>query len=119
MKKVYMFLAVAMLLSLSCSDDPVSSNAYVGNWNFIFSGTFSGSGTVEVKPDGTFSSTVTINNVTNAVSGNVNSSGAIENGKIFYAGNEIGTLAGTFQSNTGSGTWQSSAPANGTWAANK
>ena len=75
-----------------------------------------------IGSDGKFAVTATLQGssgtFTNVISGSVSSSGSMS-ADISYAGSKIGTASGTISGNAGSGTYQTSQPSHGTWAATK
>jgi len=124
-KTIISFLFIILLFA-GCKKDesptqPVS-NPYAGNWRIAFAGDYIGGGSMPIGSDGKFAVTATLQGssgtFTNVISGSVSSSGSMS-ADISYAGSKIGTASGTISGNAGSGTYQTSQPSHGTWAATK
>lgn len=121
--KVKVLLIMLLILAFSCSkDDPTSStHQFAGNWSFTVSGQATGNGNFHIDNDGSFSVllnfTTSSGTTSNVISGKVSTDGTLQDGKILYNGQQIGTVSGTFTGNAGSGSYSSNV--SGTWAAAK
>jgi len=123
---MYLVFALVFILGgCSSDDDPTTpeANPFAGVWDITFEGTYSASESGTIGDDGSCTEEVVLSDgtgsFTNTVSFEVNSDGSISNGKIFYEGNEVGTVSGNFTGNSGSGTYATIQPSSGTWTASK
>ncbi len=125
MKKILTFTILGLFF-ISCSkDNPVTSASYQGNWRITFAGSYSGGGLFTIKNDGSFSDNIILvspqgDSSRNVFTGTISSNGALQDGKIFFGGNQVGSVTGLFTLNSASGMW--SLPPNlssSTWTANR
>ncbi|HTK81784.1 MAG TPA: hypothetical protein VL633_05790 [Bacteroidota bacterium] len=116
-------LCLVVAMCAGCKDDTSGpgpgANPYAGNWTVSFSGAFSGSRTITIGSDGTFSFSATASGLSGPVTwtGTVSATGAVS-ADATYQGQSVGYLSGNLSASSGNGTY-SSAGGNGTWSATK
>jgi hypothetical protein len=124
------FTVCGFLVLAGCSGDsdddlvtPPSANSYAGIWTVVFAGAYTGGGLVTIDAEGSCSASVLLSDgvtsFTNIIAFDVPDSGQMQNGEVLYLGTQIGTLSGQFDSNLGSGSYQTLEPSSGTWSATK
>src|SRR5690554_2272838 len=126
MKQYLLFLIVIFFFLVGCKEESPFENSnssfpYSGSWQVIFTGDYTGSGTMNIDTQGKFAVSVILKDdfgsFMNTVEGSVNTSGNM-NAAIFYSGEKIGEASGTFTQNSGSGIWITD-ETSGTWSATK
>jgi len=132
MKKYFLTICIFGALtfgSISCdsSDDNQAQienklAKFKGTWVGTFSGGDTGNWTATIDAAGKATGTVSSNSVASinfVLSGSVNENGTI-NVSYKYSDEEVGTMTGTLNEKTGSGTWDSpDQELNGTWVGTK
>jgi hypothetical protein len=109
MKKILFFIGITSLLILTgCHhNDTVGPSPFSGQWHVIFYGPYTEGGVLNVGSDGAISGTITLmdpdhNSLVVALNGTVSSSGGFF-GRIIFNHNEVGTMDGHLDKDSGSG----------------
>ena len=115
MKNTYFMLLVFFLLSvlsgcgISGTSSQEKSTPFIGNWNFVYDGIYSGSTEWKIDQDGHFGVNITVerdsHTFNNYIIGEVSETGEVT-GSILLSGNRIGSLSGNMKNNTGSGIYK-------------
>lgn len=121
--KTLLLLSCLLFLPLTgCNNDQTSApgiNPYAGRWFIAFTGTFGGTRTVSISPDGNFSFNAYLTGFSKpfTIFGSVSVVGNVS-AEIVYNTARVGSLTGRLTGSGGSGSYQTTT-GNGTWTATK
>lgn len=125
-KTLIAFMLITTFSVISCSSDDNSSQVnpydkFQGEWSGRYSGDGDGEWSATIDNSGKASGTISSDsgNFTFDIKGQVTESGELS-AEYYSDGNTVGTMAGTINETTGSGTWTiPSMGVQGTWTGTK
>lgn len=112
-------LIILLFTCLACKKTDSANNPFAGSWSGQFSGTDSGTWTINISNNGTISGT----GFSNVYAGQFEIEGRVNNAGNLLATFGTTSLDGVFNGvltgRTGSGTWSNGSYYNGTWSGSK